>query len=127
MQIRKRFTFEAAHFLPYHPGKCSRLHGHSYALEIALEGPLHTTGASRGMVEDFDALATTVKREIVAQLDHASLNDFLENPTAEEIARWIWQRLSPQLAQLCEIVLWETATACVVLRAGDAALPALER
>jgi 6-pyruvoyltetrahydropterin/6-carboxytetrahydropterin synthase len=124
---RKRFTFEAAHFLPHHPGKCSRLHGHSYALEVALEGPLQPTGESRGMVEDFDAVAATVKREIVARLDHASLNDFLENPTAEAIAVWTWQRLSPHLPQLFELVLWETASACVVLRAGDAALTTPER
>ena len=124
MQIRKRFTFEAAHFLPHHPGKCSRLHGHSYGLEVVLDGPLQTAGEKRGMVEDFDVVAATVKREIVTALDHTSLNDVMPNPTAEEIARWAWRRLAPHLPMLAELVLWETATACVVLRAGDAALHA---
>ena len=51
MQIRKQFAFEAAHVLPYHTGKCSRLHGHSYRLEVALEGGLHTSGDIRRLAE----------------------------------------------------------------------------
>ena len=119
MQIRKSFTFEAAHVLPHHPGKCSRLHGHSYRLEVALEGPLQRDGAAAGMIEDFDVVSSAVKASVVNELDHRSLNDLIENPTAEEIVLWIWQRLAPELPQLAELILWETRKACVVLKKGD--------
>jgi 6-pyruvoyltetrahydropterin/6-carboxytetrahydropterin synthase len=104
--IRKQFRFEAAHVLPHHPGKCSRLHGHSYRLEVAVSGPLQPSGPAQGMV--------------VERLDHASLNDVMPNPTAEHIALWIWDVLAVELPQLAEIVVWETPTACAVVRAEDA-------
>jgi 6-pyruvoyltetrahydropterin/6-carboxytetrahydropterin synthase len=95
MQIRKHFRFEAAHALPYHPGKCARLHGHSYGLEVA------------------------VREHAVDVLDHQNLNDMIENPTAEQIAMWIWRRLEEQFSGLDEIVLWETPTSCAVIRRSD--------
>ena len=119
MQIRKSFSFEAAHVLPHHPGKCARLHGHSYRLEVALEGPLQPAGPAAGMVQDFDVIAAAVRGTVLAELDHRSLNDLMENPTAEQIALWIWNRLALELPQLVELVLWETRTSRVVLRAGD--------
>lgn len=119
MQIRKHFRFEAAHVLPYHQGKCARLHGHSYRLEVAVSGPIRTDGPSRGMIEDFAVIKKIVKREIIDLLDHQSLNDVLENPTCERIIEWIWQRLAPVLPGLDELVLWETLTSCAVLRAND--------
>jgi 6-pyruvoyltetrahydropterin/6-carboxytetrahydropterin synthase len=119
VQIRKSFSFEAAHVLPHHPGKCARLHGHSYRLEVALEGPLQGAGPAAGMVQDFDVIADAVRGPVLAELDHRSLNDLMENPTAEQIVLWIWNRLAPELPQLTELVLWETRSARVVLRAGD--------
>ena len=113
------FRFEAAHVLPHHPGKCSRLHGHSYRLEVAVEGAVQTTGAAQGMVIDFDEIGRIVRERIVEALDHASLNDFMPNPTSENIVVWIWEQLAPALPGLAELVLWETATACAVLRAVD--------
>lgn len=121
MQIRKHFTFEAAHVLPHHPGKCSRLHGHSYRLEVALEGKLHDGGPSQGMVLDFDELKAVVKRTVIERLDHRSLNEILANPTAELLVTWIWEQLAPELPELAELVLWETPTACAVLRGPHAA------
>jgi 6-pyruvoyltetrahydropterin/6-carboxytetrahydropterin synthase len=121
MQIRKHFRFEAAHLLPHHPGKCSRLHGHSYRLEVAIEGPLQQHGPAAGMVLDFDDLEAAVGKLIESTLDHRSLNEIIENPTAELLARWIWERLEPAVAGLAEIVLWETPTACAVVRADDRA------
>ncbi len=120
MVIRKTFKFEAAHVLPHHPGKCSRLHGHSYRFDVAVRGELSTDGAATGMVVDFDALSAIVRPNVVDRLDHASLNDLLPNPTAEEIALWIWSELAPLVAGLDEIVLWETRTACAIVRSGDA-------
>ncbi|HUY40641.1 MAG TPA: 6-carboxytetrahydropterin synthase QueD [Candidatus Dormibacteraeota bacterium] len=119
MQIRKHFRFEAAHSLPNHPGKCARMHGHSYRLDVAISGPLHRDGPARGMVEDFDALEALVTAEVLDALDHRTLNEVIENPTAEEIALWIWRRLEPKLPSLDELVLWETPNACAVLKRGD--------
>ncbi len=106
--------------MPHHPGKCGRLHGHSYRFEVAIEGPLQSAGPAQGMVVDFDEVAAVVKATIVERLDHASLNDLIPNPTAENIARWIWNELVAHLAGLVEIVVWETRTACAIVRAGDA-------
>ena len=119
MLIRKQFAFEAAHVLPYHQGKCSRLHGHSYRLDVSVEGPLQPEGPATGMVVDFDELARIVRASVIDALDHRHLNDTLENPTSENIVVWIWRRLAPQLPGLCELTLWETAGACAVLRADD--------
>jgi 6-pyruvoyltetrahydropterin/6-carboxytetrahydropterin synthase len=118
--IRKHFRFEAAHVLPHHPGKCSRLHGHSYRLEVAIRGALQDTGPARGMIADFDEISALVRPLVVERLDHSSLNDVLPNPTAEHIALWIWETLAQELPQLDEIVVWETPTACAVVRAEDA-------
>jgi 6-pyruvoyltetrahydropterin/6-carboxytetrahydropterin synthase len=119
VQIRKSFTFEAAHVLPHHPGKCARLHGHSYRLEVALEGPLQPSGPAAGMVEDFDVVSRVVEATVVGDLDHRSLNELMENPTAENIVVWIWRRLAEALPQLTELTLWETPRACVVMKKGD--------
>jgi 6-pyruvoyltetrahydropterin/6-carboxytetrahydropterin synthase len=119
MHIRKHFRFEAAHVLPFHPGKCARLHGHSYRLEVAVRGPLQMQGPARGMIEDFDTIKRVVRTHVVDVLDHQHLNELLENPTAEHIAMWIWQQLDERLPGLDEIVLWETATSCAVLQRSD--------
>ena len=119
MQIRKQFKFEAAHVLPHHPGKCSRLHGHSYRFEVVVEGTLQTDGPAQGMVIDFDEISTIVKPAVVERLDHASLNDLIPNPTAENIALWIWNELVPLVPGLQEIVVWETRTACAIVGTGD--------
>lgn len=119
MLIKKSFTFEAAHVLPHHPGKCGRLHGHSYRLEVALEGPLQSAGAAAGMVEDFEVVSRVVKETVVGELDHRSLNEIVDNPTAELVLVWIWARLAPALPALTELILWETPTACAVMRKND--------
>jgi 6-pyruvoyltetrahydropterin/6-carboxytetrahydropterin synthase len=95
------------------------MHGHSYRLEVAIRGPLQSDGPARGMIEDFETIKRVVHVQAVDLLDHQTLNDFIENPTAERIAIWIWERLAPQLQGLDEIVLWETANSCAVLSRGD--------
>lgn len=119
MQIRRTFRFEAAHVLPFHQGKCSRMHGHSYRLDVAVRGPLQSDGPARGMIEDFDEIRRVVKSGVIDALDHQTLNDFIENPTAERIVMWIWERLETTLAGLDELVLWETSNSCAVLRRSD--------
>ena len=95
------------------------MHGHSYRLGVAISGPLKGTGPSRGMVEDFDVIKHIVREKVIEALDHRSLNDLIENPTCEEIALWIWERLDPALAGLDEIVLWETQSSCAIVRRSD--------
>jgi 6-pyruvoyltetrahydropterin/6-carboxytetrahydropterin synthase len=119
VQIRKQFKFEAAHVLPFHLGKCSRLHGHSYRLDVTLEGPLTGEGPAAGMIVDFDVVSSVVKKGVIGELDHRSLNEIVPNPTSENVVVWIWRRLAPEFPQLAELVLWETATACAILRKGD--------
>jgi len=120
VEIRKCFRFEAAHVLPHHAGKCARLHGHSYRLDVAVIGSLQTTGSATGMVVDFDELGDAVRAHVIEPLDHSSLNERIANPTAELIALWIWDALAPSVPLLREIVLWETETACAVVREADA-------
>ena len=110
MEIYKAFTFEAAHLLPNVPPehKCARLHGHSFRVEIHVSGPV---GGYSGWVMDFGDLKTAFE-PILDQLDHYYLNDIegLENPTSENIARWIWQRLIPALPLLSAVMVHETCT-----------------
>lgn len=105
------FTFEAAHQLPWHPGKCRRLHGHSYRLEVTVDGPV----GDQGIVIDFDDVRAVVTREIVDRWDHQYLNDFLDNPTAELMADDAWKRLEAAGLALGGLRLWETPTAYVEL------------
>ena len=118
MKIFKEFSFEAAHRLPNVPAehKCARLHGHSFAVRISVEGPVDEES---GWVMDFADIGEAYS-VIHRQLDHYYLNDIegLENPTSENIARWIWQRLQPQLPHLSEIEIRETCTSACVFN-GD--------
>lgn len=107
------FTFEAAHQLPWHQGRCKQLHGHSYRLEVVVEGPLD----ENGIVIDFDDVRTIVRREVVDRFDHQFLNDLVENPTAELIAADAWKRLEAAGLPVAALRLWETPTAHVELLA----------
>jgi 6-pyruvoyltetrahydropterin/6-carboxytetrahydropterin synthase len=95
------------------------MHGHSYRLEVAVRGPVQTTGPARGMVEDFDVIERVVNERIVDRLDHHSLNDVVENPTVENLLGYIWEQLAGELQGLDELVLWETSTARGILRKSD--------
>jgi 6-pyruvoyltetrahydropterin/6-carboxytetrahydropterin synthase len=114
--LSKRFGFEYAHILPWHPGKCARLHGHSGHLEVKLRGRIDPNG----VVEDFYDIAAAVKTAVVEPLDHRFLNDWLPNPTTEELLILIWQRLeSIGLKGLCEVSFSETDTSSATLTAAD--------
>jgi len=71
------------------------------------------------MIEDFEVVSRVVKTAVIGELDHRSLNELIDNPTAENIVRWIWGRLAPELPQLVQLTLWETRKACAVLTKGD--------
>ena len=108
MIIVQAFRFEAAHRLPAVPPKhrCFALHGHSYRVELRLEGAVDP---ATGWVVDFFAIESAFA-PLLAVLDHHNLNEVegLENPTAENIAVWIWRRMCPALPMLTAVVVYET-------------------
>jgi 6-pyruvoyltetrahydropterin/6-carboxytetrahydropterin synthase len=110
MNIFRTFTIEAAHRLPNVPEghKCARLHGHSFRIELHLSGPLDE---HRGWVMDFADVRTAFQPTFDA-LDHHYLNEIpgLENPTSENLARWIWKQMKPKLPLLSKVVVHETCT-----------------
>lgn len=111
MNIFKIFTLEAAHRLPNVPDghKCSRLHGHSFRVELHINGPVDPHS---GWVMDF-AEVKRIFKPLYEQLDHHYLNDIegLENPTSENLAIWIWNQTQPLMPLLSEVVVHETCTA----------------
>lgn len=110
MQIFKEFTIEAAHRLPNVPvgHKCGRLHGHSFRIEIHVRGPVDD---ELGWVVDFAEIKAAFK-PIEEMIDHRYLNEItgLENPTSENLAKWLWGQLAPALPMLSRIVVRETCT-----------------
>lgn len=84
-----------------------------------MRGPIGDDGPTRGMIADFDDVERIVRSTVIDVVDHQNLNDYVDNPTAERIVLWLWERLEPALGGLEELVLWETHTACAVLRASD--------
>jgi 6-pyruvoyltetrahydropterin/6-carboxytetrahydropterin synthase len=114
MEIFKEFTVESAHFLPNAPEghKCRRLHGHSFKIGIHVSGE---ASPDSGWVIDFGDISKAFA-PLHAVLDHRFLNevDGLSNPTSENIAVWIWDRLKPALPGMSSIVVHETCTSgCV--------------
>ncbi|MFM7805827.1 MAG: 6-carboxytetrahydropterin synthase QueD [Verrucomicrobiota bacterium] len=116
MELRKTFQIEAAHRLPNVPTghKCARLHGHSWRIEVAIEGPV---GEHTGWVMDYADLKAAFQ-PVHDRIDHHYLNDIpgLENPTSERLAVWIWNELKPRLPLLCELVIAETCTSQCIYR-----------
>jgi 6-pyruvoyltetrahydropterin/6-carboxytetrahydropterin synthase len=108
MKISQAFTFEAAHWLPNVPRehRCNRMHGHSYRVEIRIEGPVDPRS---GFVVDFSDVEAAFG-PLRERLDHHCLNEVegLENPTAENIATWIWDQLRPSFRDLSSVVVFET-------------------
>jgi 6-pyruvoyltetrahydropterin/6-carboxytetrahydropterin synthase len=116
MEVFKEFTFDAAHYLPYVPEdhKCRRMHGHTYRVRLYISGQLHP---KLGWVIDF-AEIKSVWKPLEKQLDHYVLNDIegLDNPTAENIAIWIWRRVKPQIPYLSKVVVRENPNNGVIYR-----------
>jgi len=115
VRLSKKFRFEAAHLLPMVPEghKCRRLHGHSFVAELVIEGPVDS---ATGWLMDFADVAA-VFAPLHDQLDHHYLNEVegLQNPTSENIARWIWDRMVGKLP-LAEVRIDETCTSACVYR-----------
>jgi len=118
-KLEKQIRFEASHKLPHHDGKCGRLHGHSWIAVVILEA-METTksGPKAGMVMDFGDVSAAVKPLLESKLDHWHLNHTLplENPTSEEIARWLFNELKPALPLLAAVRVEETCTSACTYR-----------
>jgi 6-pyruvoyltetrahydropterin/6-carboxytetrahydropterin synthase len=112
VELTKAYTFEAAHRLPRVPPdhKCFRMHGHSYRVEITVAGEMDE---ETGWLVDFGAITALVEPVLKRELDHRTLNDVagLENPTAEMLCRWLWQRFQRDFSGLAAITVHETCTA----------------
>lgn len=111
VRLVHEFRFEAAHKLPKVPQghKCQRLHGHSFKVELAIAGPVNP---DTGWFIDFGEMFA-VWEPLHAQLDHNYLNDIagLENPTSENLAKWIWDKVKPKLVSLDQVTVFETCDA----------------
>jgi 6-pyruvoyltetrahydropterin/6-carboxytetrahydropterin synthase len=105
-------SFEAAHQLSWHPGKCKALHGHSYRAQVAIGGSID----GNGIIADFTDLREVIQQAAIRVYDHRLLNEILDNPTAELLAHDLMRRLCDAGLRVTEIVLWETPRSAVRVR-----------
>lgn len=114
--IFKDFQFEAAHRLErvLSGHKCQKLHGHSFFVRLEITGEVNEYS---GWVMDFSDFKKKFK-EIYDMLDHSYLNDIpgLNNPTSENLAKWIWDKMKPKLPELSAVMIKETCTAGCIYR-----------
>ena len=117
-------TFAAGHALRNYHGKCENVHGHNYRCEVTIEG---AELDSIGLLVDFIELKRVV-HGVLDRMDHQWLNDFPPfdrlNPSAENIARYIYEQVSEGLGakdgvRVQGVKLWETDTASATYRPGN--------
>ena len=97
-KARVEQEFSAAHFLSHYRGKCENLHGHNYKVRLWVKGEELDEG---GMLADFSLLKKALQYAI-EPLDHSNLNDleiFKGDPSAERIARFVFERASEKLPE----------------------------
>ncbi len=118
MIVSKKFSFDAAHFLPGYDGKCKNLHGHHWVVEVACSGEVDE---GTGMVIDFAALKRFCDG-IESYFDHTCLNDseYIENPTAENICTYIYEEFAywcrDNEVKVRYVRIWEAENSMVELR-----------
>lgn len=119
MFLVKEFKFDAAHNLVSYKGKCEKLHGHTYRLVVVLDG----VPDREGMIMDFLELKEIVNEKVLKKLDHSYINEIIKQPSAENIAVWVWEQLEKSVrrenCRLYEVQVWETATSGVIYRGED--------
>jgi len=119
VELSRTFHFSAAHRLPAAGArhKCARVHGHNFAIEIGIRGAVDPR---TGWLIDFGELKKVVE-PLIETLDHKVLNEIpgLENPTSENLARWIWDHLKPDLAILAWVTVSETPSTCCTYRGEE--------
>ncbi|QTA38871.1 6-carboxytetrahydropterin synthase QueD [Thermosipho ferrireducens] len=114
--VSKEFLFDAAHNLISYKGKCEKLHGHTYKLVVTVCGERD----DEGILLDFLILKKVVKEKVLNILDHSYINEIIPQPSAENIAEWIWKQLEEDLKgknyRLYEVKVYETPTSYVTYR-----------
>lgn len=103
-RVGKRFRFNAAHYLTDYDGPCENVHGHTYEVEIAVEGPVHP---QTGMVVDFSALKDSFNERVHGVLDHQLLNDHIGVPSTENVAAWVMSRVRQDVPDVVAVRVWE--------------------
>ncbi len=120
MFLTKKFTFDSAHKLPNHKGKCKNLHGHTYVLEVTIRGGVDE---KTGMVMDFKDIKEVVSELVLEKIDHQYINEIIRVPTAENTAKWIWEILYKNFlkygVKLQAIKLWENPDSYVTYKLSD--------
>ncbi len=123
VRLVKSFSFDAAHHLPCFPEghKCRAMHGHTYTVDVVLEGAL---AEGEHYLIDFADVKAAIE-PVRKRIDHQCLNDVpgLEVPTVERIAAWLWEELAAALPMIAEIIVHESPTARCEYR-GPAMAPA---
>lgn len=114
-EISYEFTFQAAHSLSWHPGKCRNLHGHSYRCETYFSGALNPTG----IIVDFDEVDDFITANVMPVVDHTNLNDVLPNATVELIAAHIFRMFAKANLPISGLRLWETPSSSALVRPRD--------
>ena len=113
MLVTKEFEFDAAHKLISYKEKCENLHGHRWKIQVTLQAPV----GKDDIAFDFIELKEIVEEKIIKKLDHSYLNDFLPQPSTENIALWAWKKLRE--LPLYEIKVWESPTSSVTYRGKE--------
>ena len=123
VEVTKEFTFDSCHRLLSYNGACARFHGHTYKLQVTVEGMTNDIG----LVIDFKLLKSIVKNEIVSRVDHYVLNEVMNfNTTAENMVMYFFDILADYIdkyshnegryIKLKEVKLWETPTSFATYR-----------
>src|ERR1700679_636428 len=102
MEISKTFDFEASHILPRHPGKCSRLHGHSWKLTVYIIGPINI---ETGFVMDYADLKARVQ-PLIDRLDHRHLGAWPVGAGEIRCRDWEVPGLPKNIYPSSEMLLW---------------------
>jgi len=114
MLVTKIFSFNGAHNLVGYEGKCEKLHGHTWSVHVTVEKAI----GPKGLAFDFVLLKKIVEDKAISILDHSYLNDLISNPSAENIALWLWEHLEKEVP-LTEIKVFETPTSFVTCRGPE--------
>jgi 6-pyruvoyltetrahydropterin/6-carboxytetrahydropterin synthase len=123
-EVSVEYTFAAGHALRHYRGKCENVHGHNYRIQLTVEGERLN---SIGLLVDFVQLKKDM-RAVADYLDHQFINDLepftTVNPSAENIAKYFFDELTPKVTgepeqglRLSCVTVWETDTSIARFRA----------
>ena len=123
-QLSVKSHFDAAHYIKDYPGKCSRMHGHRWEVEVVLEG---RTLNSLNILADFGEVKKLLNNVLDEHFDHYLLNETLEelHVTAEFLAKWLYEELRDYMGKnlygvrLVRVAVWESPDCCVKYYGGD--------